>query len=312
MKRNTAKALVSWYYAKIFFFFLVGIASLASIAGYILHHHFKAGGSSWLPLAMAVLGVFLAFFAEKRQIAKLRAIGALQRFDEETENRLYKIAKYISDRRNGFPIPAIRFLHFDSTHLPGNKDRAKMNRMLLSNAAMFDAVYGRDVLIVGHHLEQSLNDHELTGVIAHEMRHQNAIENILSKMTRAVTFTLSYFALTVGVIYILKHLMLSGYSFWEGIFAMAAGLVLWFVAFIVAGLAQLAQSRATEMKTDLRAALDLDDPIGLARALHILHEMTHDPFAAFKEYTESRKKSMILATHPPLTYRIRVLEGLAE
>jgi heat shock protein HtpX len=164
-----------------------------------------------------------------------------------------------------------------------------------------------------------LEKNELEGVLAHELSHIGNKDILVS--TVAVVLA--------GFISILSHIFLRGQMFGGrrddregGGVLMIIGVVLAIFAPIVATLVQLAISRKREYLADASGALLTRYPDGLANALQKIgayaqpmktannataHLFIANPFGKI-----GKGVSKLLATHPPIEDRIKILRGMAK
>lgn len=164
-----------------------------------------------------------------------------------------------------------------------------------------------------------LNKSELEGVIAHELAHIGNRDILLSTVV----------VVLVGFVSLLAHMFLRGNMFRGGggrdskgnIFTIV-GIVLAILAPIAVTLIQLAISRKREYLADASGALLTRYPEGLASALEKIrdfngpmrnaNEATAHLFIANPFGQAGRAVTNMLATHPPINERIKILRGMKE
>ncbi len=169
-----------------------------------------------------------------------------------------------------------------------------------SNAAMMDRLRGRDILILTEGILRTLNDRELSAVIAHEISHQNRWYTRLIDFTSTISAWTKPMA-TWGTLF----LTLGAMAPTTGIIvatpiALATAVATSAAAAITMGLFGNYVSRHNEVKTDLRACAMTGDPEALISALRKLEP-------ASPEYQEAlRKRARLgLLTHPLFEQRAR-------
>lgn len=164
-----------------------------------------------------------------------------------------------------------------------------------------------------------LEKNELEGVLAHELSHIGNKDILVS--TVAVVLA--------GFISILSHIFLRGQMFGGrrddregGGVLMIIGVILAIFAPIVATLVQLAISRKREYLADASGALLTRYPDGLANALQKIgayaqpmktaNNATAHLFIANPFGKVGKSFSKLLATHPPIEDRIKILRGMGD
>lgn len=167
-----------------------------------------------------------------------------------------------------------------------------------SNAAMMDRLRGRDILILTEGILRTLNDRELSAVVAHELSHQNRWYTRLIDFTSTISawtkpmatwgtlfLTLSAMAPTTGIILAAPIALATA-------FATSAA------AAFTMGLFGNYVSRHNEIKTDLRACAMTGDPEALIAALRKL-----EPDSPAYQEARHKRARLGLLTHPSFDER---------
>jgi heat shock protein HtpX len=160
-----------------------------------------------------------------------------------------------------------------------------------------------------------LHEHELEGVIAHELAHVRHRDILISSVAATIAATI---------------MMLASMARWAAIFGGFGGtderrggspfalILTSLVAPLAAGLIQAAISRSREFAADRRAAEIAGNPLGLADALRKIEAASHrvpmhaNPATAhmfiMTPFSE-RGMMSLFSTHPPVGERVRALLG---
>ena len=160
-----------------------------------------------------------------------------------------------------------------------------------------------------------LNDHELEGVIAHELMH------IRNRDVRLLIVSIIF----VGIFAFIAEMLFRGMVYGGGGRkgknggAMIIGLALALVGYLLSVIFRFAISRKREYMADAGGAEMTKNPVALASALRKISAdpqieavKRQDVAQMFIENPQEKKKgfsfSSIFATHPPIQERIRLLE----
>lgn len=163
---------------------------------------------------------------------------------------------------------------------------------------------------------RTLDDDELAGVIAHELAHIKHRDTLISSVAATIAGAISMLANMAQWALIFGGL--GGNDDEEG-GGLAGGLVMIFLAPIMAVILQLAISRSREFTADAGGARIVGDPLPLARALHKLEAaaqrapMPVNPAAAPLFIVNPLRGGLsgLFSTHPSTAERIRRLEAMA-
>jgi heat shock protein HtpX len=173
------------------------------------------------------------------------------------------------------------------------------------------AVGSREQPMIGvtQGLLRSLDNRELTAVLAHEIAHiQNndlRVMGLANAMTR-LTSLLSFFGLLL--------LFFSIPAMWFAGQTVPVTLILLLVmAPVLHRLMLLALSRTREFDADLGAALLTNDPRGLAQALQKIDYFTNGWFRSlFWPSGQRQPQASVLLSHPPTAERVQRLLDIAD
>lgn len=202
--------------------------------------------------------------------------------------------------RAGLPKPRVYIIENDS-----------------SNAFATGRSPARGAVAVTTGIMHTLSDDELAGVIAHELAHIKHRDTLISSVAATIAGAIS---------------MLANMAQWALIFGglggsdddegggLAGGLVMIFLAPIMAVILQLAISRSREFTADAGGARILGDPLPLARALQRLEAaaqrqpMPVNPAAAPLFIVNPLRGGLagLFSTHPSTAERVRRLEAMAQ
>ncbi len=175
----------------------------------------------------------------------------------------------------------------------------------------------RGAVAVTTGIMRTLSDDELAGVIAHELAHIKNRDTLISSIAATIAGAIS---------------MLANMAQWALIFGglgggddedgggLAGGLVMIFLAPIMAVIIQLAISRSREFTADAGGARILGDPRPLARALQKLESyaqrtpMPVNPATAPLYIVNPLRGGLagLFSTHPSTAERVRRLEAMAQ
>lgn len=246
----------------------------------------------WIALFFAVLINGLSYFFSDKLVLMMYQAKPLK--DTSAEGmRVHPIVRKVSTLMK-IPMPALYMI-----------DERSPNAFATGRNPKHAAV------VFTHGILSLLNDHELEGVIAHELSHVKNRDVLIASIA----------AVIAGAIGSLAHmLMWSGMSGGDREGRNPIGLILIAISIpIIAILIQLAVSRSREYHADDTAAKTLHSGHGLASALGKLEKgIQHHPFADANAGTahlfianpfSAEGITGLFATHPPLHARIKRLES---
>lgn len=247
----------------------------------------------WIALGFAILiNGFSYFFSDKLVLWMYKAKPLAENTTEGS--RVYPIVRHVSSLMK-IPMPALFFVEEVSPNaFATGRDP--------NHAAV---VFTRGILGL-------LNDHELEGVIAHELSHVKNRDILVASIA----------AVIAGAIGTLAHmLMWSGMSGSDREGRNPIGMILIAISIpIIAMLIQLAVSRSREYLADESAAHTLHSGHALASALHKLETGIHKrPFEDANAGTahlfianpfSAEGITGLFSTHPPMKERIARLQKI--
>ena len=218
---------------------------LASLTGLLLFI-----GSFWGYSGMTIAFVFAIlmnvgsyWFSDKIVLAMYRA----KEVKEKEHPNLFRIVKEVSSEA-GIPMPKVYIVPTDNSNAFATGRSPKKSAVAVTNGIM-----------------NLLNEHELKGVIAHEISHIKNRDTLIQTVSATIAGVISYIAFMArwGALF-------GGFGRDRDSGNIAELLVLAILTPIVATVIQLAISRSREFLADERAAKTLKDSSGLASALQKL------------------------------------------
>ncbi len=224
------------------------ILLLSILSGIVLGVGFLIGGNRGLTIALAfavLMNFGMYFFSHKLVLAMYRAKPA----SKSQYPHLYKMVEEIS-HKIGLPKPA---LYIVPTATP--------------NAFATGPSPKKAVVAVTEGILDLLNDHELKGVLAHELSHVKNRDMLVTTIAATLAAVISYLAMMA------RYAAIFGGSRDDNRGGNIIGLLLLaIVAPIAALLIQLAISRAREYFADETGARTIKDSHSLASALNKLEQ----------------------------------------
>lgn len=174
------------------------------------------------------------------------------------------------------------------------------------------------VVAVTEGIMRLLTERELRGVLAHEIAHIKNRDILVASIAAVIAAAVGYIANALAF-----SSLLGGHQEDEEEGSGSGGLLMMFVAPMLATLIQLGISRAREYMADETGAKISGDPEALARALEkleqgaaVLPAATAQPATAslfiVNPLAGGSQMLNLFSTHPPMGERIRRLRGLAR
>lgn len=270
---------------------------LGALTGLLVFAGAALGGQSGMVIAFALaIAMNMGAWWFSDRIA-LRMSGAREvRMDEAPA--LHRMVETLAARA-GLPKPRVYVIETDAP-----------------NAFATGRSPAKGAVAVTTGIMRTLDDDELAGVIAHELAHIKHRDTLISSVAATIAGAISMLANMAQWALIFGGL--GGNDDEEG-GGLAGGLVMIFLAPIMAVILQLAISRSREFTADAGGARIVGDPLPLARALHKLEAaaqrvpMPVNPAAAPLFIVNPLRGGLsgLFSTHPSTAQRIRRLEAMA-
>ncbi len=219
---------------------------LGTLSGLVLAAGYLMGGNQGLTIALAfavLMNFGMYFFSHKLVLAMYRARPA-------TKNEYPKLHRMVEEiaHKQGLPKPA---LYIVPTATP--------------NAFATGPSPKKAVVACTEGILELLNDHELKGVLAHELSHVKNRDMLVTTIAATLAAVISYLAMMARFAAIF-----GGGRDENGRGNILGILILAILAPIIAMILQLAISRSREYLADETGAQAIKDPHGLANALNKL------------------------------------------
>jgi len=275
------------------FLLMAGLMALFLFIGNVM------GGRAGMEYAFLLacgMNLFSYWFSDKMVLAMYRA----KEVPETEDTSLVRTVRRLAHKAN-IPMPRVYII-----------DSPVPNAFATGRNPRHAAVAATTGIL------EMLNEHELEGVLGHELSHVTHRDILISTVA----------ATLAGAIMMLRQL-----AWWGAMFGGAGRsreerggglelLVVMIVAPLAATLIQLAISRSREYDADKGGALLTGDPMSLASALgkisvgnaHARIPLTTNPATAHLFICNPLKGEGLMAlfsTHPPTSERIRRLEAMA-
>jgi heat shock protein HtpX len=264
---------------------------LGALSGLLLVIGDMLGGSSGIMIALifaAVINLGSYWFSDK---IVLRMYSAQE---VGPEHQLYRLTERLS-RNAGLPMPKVYVIPDQSPNAFATGRNPRHAAVAATQGIM-----------------QVLSDHELEGVIAHELAHVKNRDTLIS----TIAATISAAIVGVGRMFMYAGLFGGRHDDDEGGPNVIALLVMMIVAPLAAMLIQMWISRTREFAADAEGARIAGTPYGLADALRKIDAVAKrvpldaNPATAhlfiIKPFLEGGMMSLF-STHPPTEARIRAL-----
>ena len=221
---------------------------LASMSGLVLVAGFLMGGRMGLTVALgfAILMNFGMYFWSHKLVLKMYRARPASKKDYP---HFHKVIEEIAFKLN-LPKPA---LYIVPTQTP--------------NAFATGPSPKKAVVACTEGILSLLNDHELKGVLAHEMSHVKNRDMLVTTIAATMAAVISYLAMMARFAAIFGGMR--GDDRNGGLIGLLAMAIL---APIIAIILQLAISRSREYLADETGAKTINDPVGLAKALQKLEQ----------------------------------------
>ncbi len=271
---------------------IAAMGGLFVLIGYLF---FGLKGAWWFLLIALAINFSLYWFSDKIAVASTRS----KPVTEQEYPNLYAIVRELT-QADGLPMPTIY-----------------VSEMLQPNAFATGRNPHHASVAVTKGILQLLDDHELRGVLAHELSHVKNRDILINSIAAGIGMAI---------------VMLARFAFFFGggdernsPLGPFTFLIAWILAPIAAAVIQLAVSRSREYQADESGALLSHDPEALAEALRKLDEKAKlvpvptsvSPAQAhlfivnpFQGRGAGRSLANLFSTHPPTAERIARLEEI--
>ena len=271
---------------------MAGIVALFGVIGMLL------GGAVGMMIALALaaaMNVWAYWFSDKMVLKMYNA----QEVDETSAPQLYSMVRELAANAQ-LPMPKVYLI-----------DETQPNAFATGRNPEHAAV------AVTTGIMRILSEHELRGVMAHELAHVKHRDTLISTISATIAGAISSIA---------QFGMIFGGGSNSGnrnVHPLVAILIM-IVAPLAAGLIQMAISRSREFEADRGGAQISGDPKALAAALEKIHNYAHQvPLQIAEQHPETAQMMIInplsagglkglFSTHPTTEERVARLLALAS
>jgi Zn-dependent protease with chaperone function len=277
----------------------IGLWSLAEI-GVVLGFFLLLQRIHGWPYTWGMLALTLCYALMAVSLAYLRSMLAGRKQEEGARKDPQLEARYNYVRgvleklcsQRGVRVPRIIF----------RQEKSSLARTMIG---VLGQPFKANVLMLHWHVPGLVTEQELMGILAHEMRHVGAWDNLLSMLGQAFSLSLKMVGLTLGMF------LLS-----EGRFAYALvpPAVAWIGSFL-AGIASNGRMRAVEFKTDALGVHDLLR-LKLGTAEIFISALSRIVLVAMRSMSKRERRITeskwlwLFNSHPPTERRIEILRWL--
>jgi len=275
---------------------------LSSLSGLFLLLGRWIGGNKGLVVALIIsllMNLFAYYFSDKMVLAMYGA----QPLDAQQYPKIYQMIEDLSQEAK-IPMPKVWYIPTDMPNAFATGRNPEH-----ASVAVTQGIIGM------------LEDHELKGVLAHELAHVKNRDILISTIAATVASAIGYIAQMMQWAFIFGGSSRDDKENGGG----WGTLVIAIFMPIIATLIQLAISRSREYLADESGAKFCHDPMALASALEKIsygaHQQNVQPQSTAQAATASlfivnpfSGKSILnmLSTHPPMEERIRRLQEMAR
>jgi heat shock protein HtpX len=255
------------------------------------------GGANGMLIALAIAGamnVYAYWFSDQ---VVLRMYNARE-VDAQSAPGFYTMVRELAQNA-GLPMPRVYII-----------DEAQPNAFATGRNPENAAVAATTGIM------QLLSEHELRGVMAHELAHVKHRDTLISTISATIAGAISSIA-QFGMLFS------GGHNDREGGVHPAVAILIMILAPIAAMLIQMAISRSREFEADRGGAEISRDPQALASALQKIHNYAHNvPMATAEQHPETAQMMIInplsaegikglFSTHPQTEERVARLMAMA-
>jgi heat shock protein HtpX len=267
---------------------------IAALTALFMGIGFLLGGVTGMVIALAIAGAMNLFAWWNSGKMVLRYYKARE-VTPQTEPAFYRLVEELA-RRAGLPMPRVYVI-----------DNPQPNAFATGRGPNNAAVAATTGLL------QSLNEHEVAGVMAHELAHVRNRDTLIMTVTATIA----------GAIAMLANFALFFGGSRNNPLGIVGVLAMMILAPLAASLVQLAISRSREYEADRGGAEICGDPHWLADALEKLHRDTEridNPAAEGNPATahmfivnplHAHARDRLFSTHPSMANRVARLRALA-
>lgn len=275
---------------------------LSSLSAILFFIGFCAGGKNGLIIALviALMMNFISYFFSDKLV--LAMYGARE-LDRRKYAQIYDIVDELA-RNAAIPMPKLWFIDTPMANAFATGRNPEHSSVAVTSG----------ILAV-------LEDHELRGVLAHELSHIKNRDILIATVAATIATAIGYLANMIQ---------------WAAFFGGLSGkdeenkggglgaLLIAIIMPIAATLIQLAISRSREYMADETGAKISYDPLALASALRKLSDSSHQQHAAPESPAQTATASLFIvypfaadgwinlfSTHPPMEKRIEKLQKMA-
>jgi heat shock protein HtpX len=267
---------------------------LAALTALFMGVGFLLGGTSGMVIALVIAGAMNLFAWWNSGEMVLRYYKARE-VTAQTQPAFYRLVEELA-RRAGLPMPRVYVI-----------DNPQPNAFATGRGPNNAAVAATTGLL------QSLNEHEVAGVMAHELAHVRNRDTLIMTITATIA----------GAIGMLANFALFFGGNRNNPLGIVGVLAMMILAPLAASLVQLAISRSREYEADRGGAEICGDPHWLADALEKLHrgsERIDNPAAEGNPATahmfivnplHAHARDRLFSTHPSMANRVARLRAMA-
>lgn len=275
---------------------------LSCLSGLFLLIGFWVGGSTGLKIALVwslIMNFMTYFFSEKLVLSMYGA----QPLDRAQHGRIYAMVEELC-RNARIPMPKLWYI-----------------KTPMANAFATGRSPSHASVAVTQGILDLLDDHELRGVLAHEISHVKNRDILVGTIAATIATAIGYLANMMQWMFILGGGRSSERDRSSGLGALLVAIIMP----IAATLIQLAISRSREYLADESGAHCSHDPLALASALEKLQENAKQQHLSPATPAHASAASLFIvypfssngfvnlfSTHPPMAKRIERLRRMAS
>jgi Zn-dependent protease with chaperone function len=290
----------AWVAVTITWIAILGISALDLLVIYLGSRYVVQPYLVGIPRWFAYCLVFLFFYSFAYEIWEYEKAGRLVTLSKDLNSsrlRLLQRVTWLAEtlcvtRRIRVPIVKI----VDNPNDPSDQYQA----------ALIDRLLDRDVLLIGREIAETYELDHVVGIVAHELRHSEAIENKIRLLLRAIWEGLESVMVFGFGFRLIVGLFREPFFFTVGYFVVFA--LLAFASYGLHILLVASVSRWTELKTDLMGCIDTGKPMDLHAALVAIEVDYTSIGRSIRVQTWNR----VFDTHPRPSTRRRILREVSR